>query len=324
MQTLAGVGEHVGDCGVQQIELGHVPQAEHVVQDLAPEHKRLLDKVVLPLVVVREPCACVRVLDGEREPLLVRIGREEVLEELDDFDHGVAIAAQVRVVVRNRVDALADVFGLDARRRVLLDQGLDRPLLLLDLAVDLRARLALGKDLHRRGREPRVLQQSLRPQTHKLVVHALDLLEERDAEHLLHLGAERVLQHVDHLAVLCAHALGVHDLVAPSDLKYASQKLRHFLYLKAHCVDDLAPDVDVYARNEAVHDGCHRPALGLDALHGLHLCIHRRGVVRHTKRRAHQAERAALALGETHRNVLRPLEKPAPGVLRQEPDARRR
>ena len=72
------------------------------------------------------------------------------------------------------------------------------------------------------------------------VVHSANLFDQLELEQPLNVGVLRVHQHVDQLSIICSHALGIENLVSPSNLKDGGEIIR--VLLKASVFDHLLAD----------------------------------------------------------------------------------
>ena len=120
------------------------------MQDLAPERQALQYVCILFLVVVREARAALAHLDRERALGVLRLrGMEVRLQMLDHAFARVAIRAQERVVVADRVDALSYVLLAEPLALVLARERLDGTLLNFDILLNLTPGATFGVDLLR-------------------------------------------------------------------------------------------------------------------------------------------------------------------------------
>mmetsp|Transcript_5681 Transcript_5681/g.21433 ORF Transcript_5681/g.21433 Transcript_5681/m.21433 type:complete len:325 (+) Transcript_5681:30-1004(+) len=147
IQTLARVGQLIIPPLSQQVALGEVPELEHVVAHLPPQHHRLHDVRVLALVVVRQSRPAHPHRDPQREPGFRGLRVKVPLEKVNHAVHGVAVESQVRVVVGDGVEDAQDLLTAQVRVGVPPREVFSSLLLRLDLALHLDPRLALVHNL---------------------------------------------------------------------------------------------------------------------------------------------------------------------------------
>eukprot|EP00955_Chlamydomonas_euryale_P024814 261334-Chlamydomonas_euryale.AAC.9 len=161
--------------------------------------------------------------------------------------------------------------------------------LCLDITLHLVARPVAGDNLRRRGPDRRVGQQLQRAGRLERRIHRAHGRDAAEAQQLLHVRVRRVHQQVHEFAVLAAHLVGVHDLVAPPGLK---DRLEEGLVVGKVAVAHQFLAAPVVLRDkQARQDRADvldllRDSRDVDAV----------GVLRHVERSLEQAQQAALVL----------------------------
>mmetsp|Transcript_27 Transcript_27/g.73 ORF Transcript_27/g.73 Transcript_27/m.73 type:complete len:218 (-) Transcript_27:798-1451(-) len=205
---------------LQQVLFCEVPQLVHVVHDLPPQSEGLGRVLVLPSVIVAQARALQAAGDREAEALLRRLGVEERVEVLQHLVNGVAVEEQERIVVADGIQREQHVVLSEAPPGIAPHQRLPRPLLLLDLRLDLGPGLAVRDDLPRGLLHQRVPQHLHTPLLLKKRVDRLQRAHRVELEQRLHVLQLRVLQKVHELAIVAAHLFRVEDLVPAAHLKH--------------------------------------------------------------------------------------------------------
>mmetsp|Transcript_5357 Transcript_5357/g.21211 ORF Transcript_5357/g.21211 Transcript_5357/m.21211 type:complete len:244 (-) Transcript_5357:551-1282(-) len=207
-------------------------------------------------MVVRQPSSLEPFLDREGVALLDRLRVEVMLELHDHFLDRQPICVQERVVVGDAVEAEPDrlrFLAPGAPSPILLHEDLDRPVFPLDVRLDLRAGPApIWQDLLSRRFDQRVIEHLQGVKLLQATVHRLDRPFEVEAEKLVNLPRHRVLHHEEELAILVAHLLRVHDLVAPEDLHALLEEAR--VLREAPLLQEPLPSFILHAGREATEE----------------------------------------------------------------------
>mmetsp|Transcript_4564 Transcript_4564/g.13952 ORF Transcript_4564/g.13952 Transcript_4564/m.13952 type:complete len:387 (+) Transcript_4564:649-1809(+) len=271
-------------------------------------------------MTVCQTCATATCLNGQRSTFIKRLRLPDSFQPGDHLIDRITVEAQVGVIVTDRVEHRLQLLLADASALITVGDVLDGALLLVDLGLYLVTTLAVTLDLHGGGTDVLISQHGQCVAFLQKVVHRVDGRDQREAEQILDVRALTVHEQVHELAVLGAHLVRVHDLVAAAQFEERLKEL--LVVLKVLVLEQLLSGAVVTGHHQAREDGADVLQLGVDARRlalAVRNDVHLVGVLTHAERSHQQPQMLALVVGKAHRNVASSLHEPVLDLLRHVP-----